>query len=68
MQTMGIDQNMQYEIFRLLSAILWLGNVQFTADEQDHAVIADRRTLEVRLTETQKTKHHAAYVTNHQSY
>lgn len=48
MQTMGIDQNLQYEIFRLLAAILWLGNVQFTADAQDHAVINDKRTLEVR--------------------
>lgn len=47
MNTMGIDQNLQYEIFRLLAAILWLGNVQFTADESDHAVIADRRTLEL---------------------
>ena len=47
MQTMGIDATLQYEIFRLLAAILWLGNIQFTADDQDHAVISDRRQLEV---------------------
>jgi myosin-1 len=41
MDTMGFSAEEKYEIFRLLSCILWLGNVTFTQNAKDEAQIAD---------------------------
>ncbi|KAF8469743.1 P-loop containing nucleoside triphosphate hydrolase protein [Kalaharituber pfeilii] len=41
MNVIGLTQLEQDEIFRMLSIILWLGNVVFNEDEQGNAAIAD---------------------------
>jgi hypothetical protein len=43
MEVMGIDRQWQYEIFRLLAGILYLGNITFTVDAKDAASVADRQ-------------------------
>lgn len=40
MRVLGIPQAEQAELFRVLSALLLLGNVQYTQDDHDHAVFA----------------------------
>lgn len=40
MQVLGIPRAEQAELFRVLSALLLLGNVQYTQDDHDHAVFA----------------------------
>lgn len=46
MRVIGLAQNEQDNIFRILAAILWLGNVQFTEDDQSHATITDQSTVD----------------------
>jgi myosin heavy subunit len=40
MQTLGIPETEQAELFKVLSALLLLGNVQYTQDSDDHAAFA----------------------------
>lgn len=41
MQVIGLTQQEQSEIFRMLAIILWLGNVQFAEKDDGNADIAD---------------------------
>ncbi|KAF3905552.1 Myosin-1 [Arthrobotrys entomopaga] len=41
MQVIGLTQQEQDDIFRLLAAILWIGNVQFREDASENAEITD---------------------------
>lgn len=41
MRVIGLPQEEQDQIFRMLAAILWLGNIQFVEDEQGNGAIAD---------------------------
>lgn len=41
MQTIGLQQEEQDNIFRMLAAILWIGNVSFVEDESGNAAIRD---------------------------
>ena len=41
MQTIGISQEEQNDIFRVLAAVLWLGNVQFGENAEGNAAISD---------------------------
>ncbi|CEP08007.1 hypothetical protein [Parasitella parasitica] len=41
MDVIGLQQTEKDNIFRMLSVILWLGNVVFTEDDQGHAVVTD---------------------------
>jgi myosin-1 len=41
MKVIGLSQSEQDNIFRMLAAILWLGNVSFTEDDSGNAAIAD---------------------------
>lgn len=41
MGVIGLQKNEQDDIFKMLSIILWLGNVMFSEDEQGHAVVND---------------------------
>lgn len=41
MKVIGLSQLEQDEIFRMLSIILWLGNVVFKEDDQGNAMISD---------------------------
>eukprot|EP01095_Lingulamoeba_sp_RSL-Kostka_P006267 TRINITY_DN195_c0_g1_i1.p1 TRINITY_DN195_c0_g1~~TRINITY_DN195_c0_g1_i1.p1 ORF type:complete len:1110 (+),score=492.52 TRINITY_DN195_c0_g1_i1:3702-7031(+) len=45
MNVIGITADEQYDIFRLLSSILWLGNVDFT-ENNERAEVADMAVLE----------------------
>ena len=41
MRVIGLTQTEQDQIFRLLAAILWIGNVQFTEDDSGNGAIVD---------------------------
>ena len=41
MSTIGLSQNEVDNIFKILAAILWLGNVQFIENQEGNAAIAD---------------------------
>ncbi|KAH3684684.1 hypothetical protein WICPIJ_004349 [Wickerhamomyces pijperi] len=41
MQTIGIDELEQDQIFRILAAILWIGNISFVENEEGNAAIKD---------------------------
>ncbi|CAG8534476.1 4267_t:CDS:10 [Ambispora gerdemannii] len=41
MNVIGITKEEQYDIFRMLAIILWLGNVQFEEDDSGNAYISD---------------------------
>ncbi|KAI9469759.1 MAG: P-loop containing nucleoside triphosphate hydrolase protein [Benjaminiella poitrasii] len=41
MDVIGLQKNEQDEIFKMLSVILWLGNVVFTENEEGHAAVTD---------------------------
>lgn len=41
MQVIGLSQEEQDQIFRLLAAILWIGNITFVEDEEGNAKIRD---------------------------
>jgi myosin-1 len=47
MNTMGFSSDEQYEIFRTVAAVLWLGNVSFSQTEKDEAVVEDPSALEM---------------------
>ncbi|KAL9081725.1 MAG: hypothetical protein Q9159_007102, partial [Coniocarpon cinnabarinum] len=62
MQTIGIPQSEQDDIFRMLSAVLWLGNVTFREDDQGNAAIADQSVIDfvAYLLEVQSADVHKA--------
>lgn len=41
MDVIGLQQTEKDAIFKMLSVILWLGNVVFAENEQGHAVVTD---------------------------
>lgn len=41
MNVIGLSQEEQDQIFRMLAAVLWLGNVQFNEDENSNGAIVD---------------------------
>lgn len=41
MQIVGLTQNEQSEVLRMLAIILWLGNVQFSEDDSGNSVVSD---------------------------
>jgi len=41
MQIIGLSQQEQDQIFRMLSSILWLGNIQFAEDDSGNGAIVD---------------------------
>ncbi|KAF9186641.1 class II myosin [Haplosporangium sp. Z 767] len=45
MRVIGLSQQEQDEIFRMLAIILWLGNVQFTENDNDSAQITDNDVI-----------------------
>jgi len=47
MDTMGFTQQEKDEVFRILAAILWLGNIQFADDDKDQAYITNEDTLNI---------------------
>ncbi|KAI9741079.1 MAG: class II myosin [Cirrosporium novae-zelandiae] len=46
MKVIGIPQAEQDNIFRMLAAILWLGNVQFAEDDSGNATITDQSVVD----------------------
>ena len=46
MQMIGLTEQEQSEIFRMLAIILWLGNVQFTEKDDGNSQIADSGVTE----------------------
>ena len=41
MTTIGLSQQEIDDIFRVLAAVLWLGNIQFVENNEGNAAIAD---------------------------
>jgi myosin I len=41
MDVIGITKDEQYEIFRLVASILWMGNIEFREAGSDKAEVAD---------------------------
>ncbi|KAI5457936.1 myosin-5 [Mariannaea sp. PMI_226] len=46
MKIIGLTQPEQDEIFRMLAAILWIGNIQFQEDQSGYAEVTDRSVVE----------------------
>jgi len=46
MKVIGLPQAEQDNIFRMLAAILWIGNIQFSENEEGNARIADRSVID----------------------
>ena len=46
MKIIGLSQNEQDEIFRMLATILWLGNVSFGEDNSGNAAIVDQSVVD----------------------
>lgn len=46
MKIIGLSQPEQDEIFRMLAAILWLGNVQFSENKEGNALIIDQSVID----------------------
>ncbi|KAJ5917267.1 Myosin-1 [Penicillium verhagenii] len=46
MQMIGMSEAEQDNVFRMLSAILWIGNVQFTEDDSGNAGITDQSVVD----------------------
>lgn len=47
MEVMGIGREWQTEIFRLLTGILYLGNITFVPDGKDQAQIHDKQVVDM---------------------
>ncbi|KAH7374968.1 P-loop containing nucleoside triphosphate hydrolase protein [Plectosphaerella cucumerina] len=46
MRVIGVTQPEQDEIFRMLAAILWCGNIQFREDEEGYAAVTDQSVVD----------------------
>ncbi|KAF7954018.1 uncharacterized protein EAE97_001416 [Botrytis byssoidea] len=46
MKVIGLSQAEQDEIFRMLAAILWTGNIQFREDEDGYAAVVDQSVVD----------------------
>lgn len=46
MKIIGLSQPEQDQIFRMLSAVLWIGNIQFQEDQEGYAEVTDRSVVE----------------------
>ncbi len=46
MRVIGLAQSEQDEIFRMLAAVLWIGNVQFTEDSSGNAAVSDSTVVD----------------------
>ncbi|OAQ73422.1 myosin-1 [Pochonia chlamydosporia 170] len=46
MKIIGLSQAEQDEIFRMLAAILWIGNIQFHEDDGGYAAVADQSVVD----------------------
>lgn len=45
MNVIGMAEAEQDDVFRMLAAILWIGNIQFVEDDQGNAAIADESVI-----------------------
>lgn len=46
MQIIGLSQTEQDEIFRMLAAVLWTGNIQFVEDKDGYAAVSDQSVVD----------------------
>ena len=46
MKVIGLSQAEQDEIFRMLAAILWTGNIQFVEDKDGYAAVSDQSVVD----------------------
>ncbi|KAH6669337.1 P-loop containing nucleoside triphosphate hydrolase protein [Halenospora varia] len=46
MKVIGLAQSEQDEIFRMLAAVLWTGNIQFTEDKDGYATVTDQSVVD----------------------
>lgn len=45
MNVIGMAESEQDDVFRMLAAILWIGNIQFVEDDQGNSAIADESVI-----------------------
>jgi myosin-1 len=46
MKVIGLSQSEQDEIFRMLAAVLWTGNIQFAEDKDGYAEVSDQSVVD----------------------
>ncbi|KAK0387140.1 hypothetical protein NLU13_5453 [Sarocladium strictum] len=46
MKIIGLRQNEQDEIFRMLAAVLWIGNIQFRENQEGYAEVVDQSVVD----------------------
>lgn len=46
MKIIGLRQDEQDEIFRMLAAVLWIGNIQFKEDQEGYAEVVDQSVVD----------------------
>ncbi len=46
MRVIGMSQQEQDQVFRMLSAVLWIGNIGFREDEQGNAAVQDQSVID----------------------
>ena len=46
MRTIGMTQQEQDQVFRMLAAILWIGNIAFREDDQGNAMVQDQSVVD----------------------
>jgi myosin-1 len=46
MKIIGLSQSEQDEIFRMLAAVLWTGNIQFVEDKDGYAAVSDQSVVD----------------------
>ena len=63
MGVIGMSEAEQDDVFRMLAAILWIGNVQFVEDDQGNAAIADQSVIDyvAYLLEVESPQVHRAF-------
>eukprot|EP01087_Luapelamoeba_hula_P021080 TRINITY_DN72_c0_g1_i2.p1 TRINITY_DN72_c0_g1~~TRINITY_DN72_c0_g1_i2.p1 ORF type:complete len:745 (-),score=147.61 TRINITY_DN72_c0_g1_i2:1096-3246(-) len=47
MKTIGFSEQEMQDIFRLVAAILWIGNIQFKPDQKGQSAVADQQTVDM---------------------
>jgi myosin heavy subunit len=64
MKTMGFSDSEFHDIFRLVSAILWIGNLDFVPDQKGQSAISDQQSAFYFLVKKKKAKKEKILIVN----